>query len=186
VQVARLQSRRGYLLRGPDGQSSLTRCCQAAAHPRPGGGSSAAAEPSSTSRRAVTPRRFFGAKLTRFEGSAKAGFRHLPPGHFVHEDGSEFSFVLALNARTAYAGGGTKFLRMKGKPVLRPDQGFASLFAGKNRHCGLAISTRVRYVLAGFLAYSGDERIPDCAHGASADVGVDIAPRRRGVKRAAR
>jgi hypothetical protein len=84
VQAARLQSRRGYLLRGPDGQSSLTRCCQAAAHPRPGGGSSAAAEPSSTSRRAVTPRRFFGAKLTRFEGSAKTTFRHLPPGHFVH------------------------------------------------------------------------------------------------------
>lgn len=114
--------------------------------------------------------------------AAKGGLKELE----AHEDGSEFSFVLALNARTAYAGGGTKFLRMKGKPVLRPDQGFASLFAGKNRHCGLAISTGVRYVLAGFLAYSGDERILDCAHGASADVGVDIAPRRREVKRVAR
>ena len=29
------------------------------------------------------PRRFFGAKLTRFEGSAKTTFRHLPRGHFV-------------------------------------------------------------------------------------------------------
>ena len=97
----------------------------------------------------------------------------------AHEDGSEFSFVLALNSCKEFTGGGTKFLRLKHKPVFRPKQGCATMFAGKNRHCGVAITAGVRYVLAGFLAYSGDERVPDCPHGASADSGIELAPRRR-------
>ena len=36
-------------------------------------------------------------------------------------------------------------------------RGHATLFSGKNRHCGLAISSGVRYVLAGFLAFGNDD-----------------------------
>lgn len=71
----------------------------------------------------------------------------------AHEDGSEFSFVLALNAGSEYTGGGTQFLAIDGDPVYRPQQGRATLFSGKNRHQGLAISAGTRYVLAGFLEY---------------------------------
>ena len=72
-----------------------------------------------------------------------------------HEDGSEFSFVLALNGLAEYQGGGTQFMATGEvpHPVFRPDVGWASLFSGRNRHCGLPITTGVRYILAGFLAY---------------------------------
>jgi hypothetical protein len=72
-----------------------------------------------------------------------------------HEDGSEFSFVLALNSLTEYEGGGTQFLAtgVVPHPVFRPDKGYATLFSGKNRHCGLPITSGVRYILAGFLRY---------------------------------
>eukprot|EP01052_Picozoa_sp_SAG31_P013384 SAG31_NODE_803_length_12003_cov_25.248593_9_plen_89_part_00 len=70
-----------------------------------------------------------------------------------HEDGSAWSFVLALNDETEYLGGGTKFVKLDGKPVFRPPCGYATLFNGKNRHCGVAISAGRRYILAGFLAY---------------------------------
>lgn len=72
-----------------------------------------------------------------------------------HEDGSEFSFVLALNSLTEYEGGGTQFLATGAvpHPVFRPDKGYATLFSGKNRHCGLPITSGVRYILAGFLRY---------------------------------
>ena len=36
-------------------------------------------------------------------------------------------------------------------------RGHATLFSGKNRHCGLAISSGVRYVLADFLAFGNDD-----------------------------
>lgn len=72
-----------------------------------------------------------------------------------HEDGSEFSFVLALNSLAEYEGGGTQFLAtgVVPHPVFRPDKGYATLFSGKNRHCGLPITSGVRYILAGFLRY---------------------------------
>ena len=73
-----------------------------------------------------------------------------------HEDGSQWSFVIALNDATEYAGGGTKFVEMKGKPVFRPAVGCATLFSGKNRHCGMAISAGVRYILAGFCSYTDE------------------------------
>eukprot|EP00927_Polykrikos_kofoidii_P077740 TRINITY_DN74658_c0_g1_i1.p1 TRINITY_DN74658_c0_g1~~TRINITY_DN74658_c0_g1_i1.p1 ORF type:complete len:369 (-),score=58.25 TRINITY_DN74658_c0_g1_i1:59-1165(-) len=82
---------------------------------------------------------------------AKGGLASLK----AHVDGSEFSFVLALNKRTEYAGGGTQFLELEGTPVFRPKRGFATLFSGKNRHCGVAITSGTRYVLAGFVQYGG-------------------------------
>ena len=72
----------------------------------------------------------------------------------AHEDGSEFSFVVALNSVEEYQGGGTQFLEMgEPHPVFRPAKGYATLFSGKNRHCGLPITSGVRYILAGFLKY---------------------------------
>ena len=88
-----------------------------------------------------------------------------------HEDGSEFSFVLALNAAQSdeqagesnsaaecgsegeFRGGGTQFVHLGGRPTYRPPVGFATMFSGKNRHCGVATTAGVRYILAGFLRY---------------------------------
>jgi hypothetical protein len=70
----------------------------------------------------------------------------------AHEDSSEFSFVLALNDLSEHEGGGTYFLFAPvPDPIFRPAEGFATLFSGKNRHCGLPITSGVRYILAGFL-----------------------------------
>ena len=91
----------------------------------------------------------------------------------AHQDGSEFSFVLALNEQSEFQGGGTKFLEIDGEPVFRPDRGFATLFSGKNRHCGMAISSGTRYVLAGFLSYAdpGGNSGDGIADGSTADSG---------------
>lgn len=74
--------------------------------------------------------------------SAEAGgLRQLAP----HEDGSEWSFVLALNEGRDYGGGGTRFVALPGKPTYRPARGHATMFAGQNRHCG----ARVRVLVGG-------------------------------------
>lgn len=72
-----------------------------------------------------------------------------------HEDGSQWSFVIALNNASEYEGGGTKFVELKSAPVFRPAVGCATLFSGKNRHCGVAITAGTRYILAGFLKVDG-------------------------------
>eukprot|EP01050_Picozoa_sp_SAG11_P016504 SAG11_NODE_2258_length_3613_cov_1.480364_3_plen_306_part_00 len=54
-----------------------------------------------------------------------------------HEDGSEFSFVLALNAGEAYTGGGTEFVALAGRPVFRPALGHGALLAVAE-HCGVS------------------------------------------------
>jgi len=83
------------------------------------------------------------------------------PGLEEHEDGSEFSFVLSLNdgqrngggVKGEFDGGGTRFVHLDGQPTYRPPLGYATLFSGKNRHCGVATTRGVRYILAGFLRY---------------------------------
>jgi hypothetical protein len=37
-----------------------------------------------------------------------------------------------------------------------PSVGTATMFSGKNRHCGVPVTAGVRYVLAGFLGYDAD------------------------------
>ena len=113
-----------------------------------------------------------------------------------HEDGSSFSFVLALNDEAEYTGGGpshgrhcqicgacgllwvmwvvdcdstahltaangssggTRFVNLAERPIFRPSIGKATLFSGKNRHCGEATTGGTRYILAGFLKYRGPE-----------------------------
>ena len=61
--------------------------------------------------------------------------------------------MLALNKKSDYTGGGTQFLNLEGHPCFRPSRGYATIFSGKNRHCGLAISQGTRFVLAGFLSH---------------------------------
>jgi len=68
-----------------------------------------------------------------------------------HEDGSPWSFVLALN--DGFSGGGTQFVELEGKPIMNASVGGAIGFCGRNRHCGQPITSGVRYILAGFLSY---------------------------------
>ena len=90
-------------------------------------------------------------------------------GLAAHEDGSIWSFVVALNAGDGtaaaadddddaivaeFAGGGTRFELLPGQPVYRPGVGGAIGFHGHNRHCGMPVTRGVRYILAGFLTVS--------------------------------
>ena len=68
-----------------------------------------------------------------------------------HQDGSEFSFVLALN--DDYEGGGTKF-KHNGK-TIKLDIGDCLVFSGQTKHRGNEITSGQRYILAGFLNYNG-------------------------------
>ena len=74
-----------------------------------------------------------------------------------HVDSSDFSFVIALNDLSEYEGGGTRFLFAPvPEPVFRLALGYATLFCGKNRHQGVAITKGTRYILAGFLDCNGE------------------------------
>lgn len=66
-----------------------------------------------------------------------------------HVDGSDFSFVIALNEK--FKGGGTKFVNGK---VKSPRPGNAVGFCGQTEHQGLAVTSGTRYILAGFLKYN--------------------------------
>lgn len=73
-----------------------------------------------------------------------------------HRDGSEFSFVVALNDQ--FDGGGTTFKYDQKNIQLRV--GDALLFSGQNEHKGNEITSGTRYVLTGFLNYGG--KYPPC------------------------
>lgn len=66
-----------------------------------------------------------------------------------HEDGSEFSFVLALN--DDYKGGGTFFPNLK--KLVKLKKGDVLVFSGQNRHRGEEVSEGIRFILTGFLFY---------------------------------
>lgn len=70
-----------------------------------------------------------------------------------HTDSSPWSFVIPLNDPDQYTGGGTCFVNVSGRPVYRPSTGIAVMFAGQNRHCGVPVTSGVRYILAGFCAF---------------------------------
>lgn len=67
----------------------------------------------------------------------------------AHVDGSEFSFVLALN--DDYEGGGTEFV--KSKEIVNLNTGDCLIFSGQNRHRGIKVKKGTRYILTGFLNY---------------------------------
>ena len=66
-----------------------------------------------------------------------------------HEDGSEFSFIIALN--DDYIGGGTRFVQKNKTYKLK--QGDVLLFCGQTKHEGLPINNGIRYILTGFINY---------------------------------
>ena len=72
-----------------------------------------------------------------------------------HVDGSDFSFVIALN--DDFSGGGTKFVN---GVVKKPQVGGAVGFCGQTKHQGLKVTSGTRYILAGFLSYA----TPDGCH----------------------
>lgn len=73
-----------------------------------------------------------------------------------HVDGSDFSFVIALN--DDFTGGGTKFIQSK--TIKKPTVGSAVAFCGQSKHRGLPITSGTRYIMAGFLTYE----TPDGCH----------------------
>jgi hypothetical protein len=66
-----------------------------------------------------------------------------------HIDGSQFSFVITLNEE--FEEGGTKFFS-EGK-TYKLNKGDCLIFNGKNKHCGVKITSGTRYILTGFLDY---------------------------------
>ena len=93
----------------------------------------------------------FVAKYSAAEGAQRSLGQHV--------DGSDFSFVVALN--DGFEGGGTRFA---GSPeVKKPPVGGAVAFCGQSRHRGLPVTAGTRYILAGFLTYE----TPDGCHGAA-------------------
>ena len=66
-----------------------------------------------------------------------------------HEDGSEFSFIIALN--DSYTGGGTHF--SKENKTIHLNLGDVVIFCGQTRHGGIPVTKGIRYILPGFIYY---------------------------------
>ena len=76
----------------------------------------------------------------------------------LHRDGSDFSFVIALNKE--FEGGGTFFKDLD--QTFQPDAGNAIIFSGRQFHSGVKITEGTRYILTGFLrrdVFSGLNKI---------------------------
>jgi len=91
--------------------------------------------------------------IAKYSTSEPNHQRRLKP----HEDGSEFSFVVALNDE--FEGGGTRFVASD--TVYRPSPGSAIAFCGKTTHEGLDVTHGTRYILTGFLRYGSPEGCSD-------------------------
>ncbi len=65
----------------------------------------------------------------------------------THRDGSEFSFIIALN--DDYSGGGTKFENLN--KTIEFNTGDCLVFCGQEKHKGIKITSGTRYIIAGFL-----------------------------------
>ena len=79
----------------------------------------------------------------------------------AHVDGSEFSFVLALNDE--FDGGGTQF--MKTKETIKLNTGDCLVFSGQNKHRGIQVKRGTRYILTGFLNYKSFKYCSDVLEG---------------------
>lgn len=77
------------------------------------------------------------------------GQSFLPP----HSDNAHLSLTVALNPRSAFDGGGTRF-ESTGL-VISPEAGHVVCFPGSLRHAGHPITRGRRYVIAAFLWVDG-------------------------------
>tara|TARA_B100001094_G_C18036455_1_gene722792 strand:- start:49 stop:723 length:675 start_codon:yes stop_codon:yes gene_type:complete len=69
-----------------------------------------------------------------------------------HVDGSEFSFVIALNDN--FSGGGTHFVH--NNKTIKLNKGACLVFSGQSRHSGVKVTKGTRYILTGFLNYKSE------------------------------
>ena len=83
--------------------------------------------------------------IAKYDGNALNAQKSLDK----HTDGSEFSFVLALN--DSYVGGGTHFVEEE--KTIRLNTGDVLMFCGQTEHAGLPVTSGKRYILAGFINY---------------------------------
>jgi predicted 2-oxoglutarate/Fe(II)-dependent dioxygenase YbiX len=83
--------------------------------------------------------------LAKYDGNKNYAQKSLEP----HVDGSEFSFIIALNDN--YKGGGTHFIKQN--RTVHLNTGDVVLFSGQNRHAGLHVTRGIRYILPGFIYY---------------------------------
>lgn len=67
----------------------------------------------------------------------------------THVDGSEFSFIVALN--DDYEGGGTYFTKLK--TLVKLKKGDCLVFSGQNRHRGERTTKGRRFIVTGFINY---------------------------------
>jgi hypothetical protein len=78
----------------------------------------------------------------------------LSAGLEPHVDGSAFSFNLLLTPPAEFEGGGTAFEAFGWENALELQRGDMLLHRGESKHCGVAISSGMRYILVGFLKRS--------------------------------
>lgn len=83
--------------------------------------------------------------VAKYDGNQEKSQKSLD----AHEDGSEFSFIIALN--NDYNGGGTRFI--KDNKVIKLKKGDIVIFCGQTTHEGLKVINGIRYILTGFLKY---------------------------------
>ena len=83
--------------------------------------------------------------IAKYDGDLNNTQKSLEP----HVDGSEFSFIVALNDN--YMGGGTYFV--KNKKTVHLNKGDVVIFCGQTQHAGLPVTQGVRYILPGFIYY---------------------------------
>lgn len=83
--------------------------------------------------------------IAKYDGNERNTQKRLEP----HVDGSEFSFIIALNED--YEGGGTRFI--KENKTIHLNRGDIVVFCGQTKHEGLEVTKGVRYILPGFIRY---------------------------------
>lgn len=83
--------------------------------------------------------------IAKYDANSVEGQKSLE----AHTDGSEFSFIIALNDE--YEGGGTRFIEKD--EIVKCKKGDCVLFCGQTKHEGLNVYSGTRYILAGFLKY---------------------------------
>ena len=83
--------------------------------------------------------------IARYDADVKDAQTALGP----HEDGSEFSFIVALN--DDYNGGGTHFI--KKNKIVHLNTGDAVIFCGQTTHSGLPVIQGTRFIMPGFIYY---------------------------------
>ena len=82
--------------------------------------------------------------------------RFANPGVNPHVDQSCFSYVVLLNERSDFDGGGTQF---DGLAPLNTEPGSSLLFSGRSQHAGANVTRGRRYIFTGFVDLRAPESV---------------------------